>query len=169
MVTLLVAMLLVALVPSSAQIGGGLSCPDGTPLNDCIEDSVQVDQMPYLTQQSTVGATTSHGENTICSALPAMGSTVWYRFSPEETSQVTANTTGSDFDTVLAVHLLTDEGVLLQVACNDDADFPDDTTSEVSWHARAGATYFIQIGGFQMLMEAEQGELEFGLEEGADA
>jgi hypothetical protein len=76
------------------------------------------------------------------------GYTVWYTVTGTG-SEMTADTAGSYFDTVLAVY---EEGAsgLEQVVCVDDVADGEDFTllARASWESEAGTTYWIQVGGF---------------------
>jgi len=90
----------------------------------------------------------------------AIGSTVWYHFTPEQDIYLVADTFGSDFDTVLAVYKA--RGVLDElefVACNDDSG--GSSQSRLSIRAKAGETYYFQVGGFG----GQTGSLVFNLRE----
>ena len=89
----------------------------------------------------------------------SLGSTVWYRFTPQQDMELYADTFGSDFDTVLAVYVGPDLRSLGQIACNDDVG--DASHSGLTFMAFAGETYYFQAGGY----EGETGSLEFYLEQ----
>jgi hypothetical protein len=76
------------------------------------------------------------------------GYTVWYTVTGTG-GEMTADTAGSYFDTVLAVY---EEGAtgLEQVVCVDDVADGDDFSllARASWESEAGTTYWIQAGGF---------------------
>ena len=88
----------------------------------------------------------------------SLGSTVWYRFTPQQDMELYSDTFGSDFDTVLAVYVGPDLGSLEQTACNDDVG--DASHSGLTFMAFAGETYYFQAGGY----EKETGSLDFFLE-----
>src|SRR5947209_4217043 len=58
---------------------------------------------------------------------------------------VTANTAGSDYDTMLTAHTGSC-GALSEVACNDDVVFGIDVTSLVTIPVTAGTTYLFDVG-----------------------
>ncbi|HLH25960.1 MAG TPA: FecR family protein [Chloroflexota bacterium] len=100
---------------------------------------------------STVAATTEPGEPLVVDAACApttggtLGATVWYTYTTPIPAQVTIDTFGSDFDTVLAVYTGNALGSLSRVACNDDAQ---GTQSQLTFAATPGTTYRVQVGGF---------------------
>lgn len=88
----------------------------------------------------------------------AFGRTLWYTFTGTG-GPVTIDTAGSDFDTVVAVY----DGSLTEIACVDDVEFePVGFTlqSAVTVNTDAGATYYVQVGGFHDLFFG--GDPEFG-------
>jgi len=85
-----------------------------------------------------------------------LGHTVWYTF--EGTGDpVTIDTSGSNFDTVVAVYTL-DGDTWTEVGCEDD---PGDAQNPISLQARltvpteAGVTYYLQAGGFRFFFDPE--------------
>ena len=61
---------------------------------------------------------------------------------------MTADTTGSDFDTIVGVYRRTSAG-WRQVACVDDLFEPAYALqARATWASRAGTTYYIQVGGY---------------------
>ena len=61
---------------------------------------------------------------------------------------MTINTSGSNFDTLLAVYTGNSVSVLTAVASNDDANYPFNLTSSVTFHVVAGQTYHIAVDGW---------------------
>ena len=71
--------------------------------------------------------------------------TAWYRFSVPRNGQVTINTFGSNYDTVLAVY----EGSCAQLqmlACNDDHNM---FSSKATLSVRTGQTYYIEVADWE--------------------
>lgn len=72
--------------------------------------------------------------------------TVWYRFTPPCTGTIDINTTGSNYDTVLAVFRGTCRSPIA-VACNDD--FGGGLQSQLTGvGVAAGLTYYIKVSGY---------------------
>jgi hypothetical protein len=90
------------------------------------------------TQETGEGAGTSGAINT-----------VWWSWTAPTTGEVTVNTHGSDFDTILAIHTGSAMGGLTMIAVNDDSSFPSTTTSQVTFQAYAGTTYHFAVDGYQ--------------------
>jgi len=99
---------------------------------------------------NTVDATTEAGEPTIpsCTFLPSVH-TVWYGLTVSAGTEVSVDTAGSNYDTVLVVYTGASLGSLSAVACSDDVGFPTDVTSAVQFTAGSSTTYWIQAGGLE--------------------
>jgi M6 family metalloprotease-like protein len=123
------------------------------PANDAFAQAVAVGALPFTRAAvDTRGATDQAGEPTPSCA--AIGRTVWFRYTPTASGTVVADTVGSDFDTVLAVHRGTALGALTQVGCNDDITPQGETgtgnlRSRVQFAVTAGETYYLQAGGYR--------------------
>jgi hypothetical protein len=87
------------------------------------------------------------GEPSPCGLI---GSTIWFSITPIADGVVTANTVGSDFNTVLAAY---QEGSMqsppaiydpVALTCNDDAG---GAQSAIMFPVVGGTTYYIQAGG----------------------
>ncbi len=96
--------------------------------------------------------TTTTGFNTLATIeedellLYPGGSTVWYSWSTEDSGSYTFSTSGSDFDTTIAIYTGSALDELEVITFNDDAGV--DLTSEVTFSASAGVEYQIQIDGY---------------------
>jgi|GEM_PF-3939263 len=119
------------------------------PSNDDFNSPVVISQVPYSTSLDTFGATQAVDDPTIpkCNLTRAQA-TVWYRYIPSQSGTLSADTVGSDYDTVLAVWSGS-RGNLTLVECNDDRSFtPHDQDSELVASLRAGTTYYIMAGKY---------------------
>lgn len=75
--------------------------------------------------------------------------TAWWTLEGTGT-EVTVDTAGSSFDTVLGIYVLTEEG-FAQVACVDDVFTDPDQGTSLAWvtfGTDTGVTYYIQAGGY---------------------
>ena len=115
----------------------------GTPPVNDNRNNALIASPSYTNSQDTTVATMEAGEPDSCGGA-VIGRTVWYRYTPAQTGNVTISTFGSDFDTILAVYTIPVVD-LVQLICNDDSGPP---TSEVQFVAQAGVTHWIQAGGF---------------------
>lgn len=101
----------------------------------------------------TAGSTQSVGSSVDASAETseprnpsvAGGKSVWWSWTAAASSSVTISTTGSSFDTTLAIYTGTALGNLVLIGSNDDAG---GTQSAVTFSAVAGTTYAIQVDGY---------------------
>ena len=94
---------------------------------------------------SNAGATREPGEP-LHDGLPG-GSSVWWSWTATAGGQVTINTIGSDFDTVMGVYSGTVVNNLLMIASDDDSG--GNHTSLVSFNALSNTTYRIAVDGFE--------------------
>lgn len=134
--------------------GAGVVAGPPAPFNDSLLDPTVVATLPAGFSQSTVGSTGEPGEPTpSCSANA--DTTVWYRYRSRVAMVLTADTLGSDFDTILAAYITTSTG-FSEVRCNDDFS---GVTSRVKFTTQAGTTYYFQVDGFA----AGTGNLVFNL------
>jgi hypothetical protein len=101
----------------------------------------------------TAGSTQSVGSNVDSSAETgeprnpsvAGSRSVWWSWTAATSSSVTISTTGSSFDTTLAIYTGTTLGSLVLVGANDDSG---GIQSAVTFSAVAGTTYAIQVNGY---------------------
>ena len=96
----------------------------------------------FFTAGTTFGATLEVGESQPCGAI---GATIWFQVVPMSSGEFTASTTGSNFDTVLALYSGTSLSNLTLLACNDDTN---GLTSYLSAPVVVGQTYYLQLGGY---------------------
>jgi hypothetical protein len=104
---------------------------------------------------STAGATVEPGEP--AHAGSASSASVWLQWTSPANGQVTVDTRGSAFDTVLAVYQGTSLPSLVLVVENDD-EFGL-STSRLSFKAQAGRSYLLAVGGY----EGQSGAVSFSL------
>ena len=100
--------------------------------------------IPATATGTTAGATKEAGEPAHGSGGPF--SSLWFRLDADRTGIVTLSTSGSAFDTVLAVYKGSELGKLTKVAANNDAGVGI-RTSLLKFSMLAGTTYFIAIDG----------------------
>ena len=99
--------------------------------------------LPITATGTNVEATAQPGEPDH-NGSPA-GNSVWYAWTPTESSVVSVDTCGSTFDTVLAIYTGATLDALFPVASNDDAC---EHQSRVQFTAEGGTTYRIAVDGF---------------------
>ncbi|OGO50033.1 MAG: hypothetical protein A2148_02980 [Chloroflexi bacterium RBG_16_68_14] len=139
------------------------------PANDQYTDVTTIAALPFTDTADTDAATTQFGEpRSGCSYYDGVSSTVWYRFTPSQDALLLADTTGSDFDTVLAVWTQSKFG-LAEVACTSGYGYYGPPTelppgARLAFQATAGQTYYFQLGGLPY--GRSFGNLTFHLEVG---
>ena len=72
---------------------------------------------------------------------------VWYRWTAEETGTLTLKTEGSEIDTIMAAYSGDALSSLTKLATNDDYQAPE-RWSRISFHVTAGVSYSIAVDGF---------------------
>ena len=113
------------------------------PSNDDVAQPIEVAPLPFNHTLNTSNATTSTDDPTLCTGSKG-GATVWYRFVAPSSGTLTANTFGSNYDTVLAV-FSGERGALMRLACNDD-DLG--LQSRVTLTVEAGVAYLLEVADF---------------------
>lgn len=113
---------------------------------------------PVSTSGANVGATSEPGEPD--HAQTAGGASVWWTWTAPSSGSVQIDTSGSDFDTLLAVYTGESVDSLTEIGSNDD--FGDDLTSQVSFQAVAGTAYQIAVDGY----EGETGNIQLHIASG---
>ncbi len=114
------------------------------PSNDNFAGPTPVDSVPFQDEVVLVDATIEPGEPVeVCAP---MANTVWYALTVDQASTLLIDTTGSGFDTVLAVWQGTNINGLNLVKCVDDTSLG--VESRMLLAADAGETYLIQAGAF---------------------
>jgi hypothetical protein len=124
------------------------------PVNDTPDGAIALERGASVSLR-TGGA--SDGElDTTCLESPfgqtTFSRTVWYTVEGDG-SEMTIDTAGSDFDTVIAVYVEMDLGngpELVEVACVDDVfgAIGRDIHASLTGPTEAGVTYWVQIGGW---------------------
>ncbi len=117
----------------------------GPPLNDSFSSALALAGSSGSTNGTNINATKQSGEPN--HAGNTGGSSIWYRWTPAIGGQVTFNTLGSTFDTLLAVYTGSSLGSLSVVATNDDISL-NYLQSQVTFSALAGTTYRIAVDGY---------------------
>ncbi len=117
----------------------------GPPVNDSFSSAIVLAGSSGSTNGTNINATKQSGEPN--HAGNTGGSSIWYRWTPAIGGQVTFNTLGSTFDTLLAVYTGSSLGSLTVVATNDDLSL-NFLQSQVTFTALAGTTYRIAVDGY---------------------
>jgi hypothetical protein len=115
-------------------------------VNDNIVAAKTINSLPFDDSMNAAGASNETAE--VSPSCGVSSNSVWYKFTPTTTQNVSFATLKSNYDTVLSVwtgstHPLT------EVLCNDDAITSDDQekTSQTALTLTAGTPYFISVSG----------------------
>jgi hypothetical protein len=124
-----------------ANLQRALTQPSLAPVNDAFDQAVNLSGETSSTTASTTLATKETGEpNHVGNSG---GASLWYRWTAPKAGTVTIKTTGSNFNTLLAVYTGTAVGALTEVASNANG-----TNSMVSFAVTQGTSYAIAVDGF---------------------
>jgi hypothetical protein len=115
----------------------------GIPGNDNLANATAITGLSGSVTGNNANATLQPGEPTSIAGKSG-GNSVWFSFTPANTMQVSLNTDGSDFNTLLGVYRGNSVSSLTSVASNYTAG----GESSVSFVAQAGQTYYIAIDGY---------------------
>ncbi len=114
------------------------------PSNDNFAGPTLVNGVPFEDSVGVFDATVEPGEPVeVCAP---MANTVWYALTLDQAETLLIDTTGSGFDTVLAIWQGTDIAGLNLVKCVDDTSLGVESRALLA--ADAGETYLIQAGAF---------------------
>ncbi|HWA88174.1 MAG TPA: S8 family serine peptidase [Opitutus sp.] len=131
-----------------AQTGGrlnllaALTATTNRPFNDDFATRPRFAVPNLAIRASNAGASAEPGEP--AHAGSTANASLWWEWTAPTSGAVSVDTTGSDYDTVLAVYTGASLATLQPVASNDDSD---GTTSRVTFNAVAGTAYEIAVDG----------------------
>lgn len=123
---------------------------------DNLGDAKPIPSVTYVEMTSTIGATLEAGEARPCGNI---GSTVWYSYLHPVAfgfTEVKAETTGSNFNTAMAIWAVSG-GTVSLMACSDGSATGGRAQATAAFFG--GGTYLFQVGG----VNAAQGALKFSL------
>jgi hypothetical protein len=119
------------------------------PANDNFANA-QAQTGSFTDNLNNADATTEGAEPLVPSCIGPLDSvshTVWYGLTITAGAEVSADTFGSNFDTVLVVYIGASLGSLSEVACNDDGG-GSGGPSVLEFTASSSTTYWIQASGY---------------------
>lgn len=119
-----------------------------SPINDFFADATPLSGDFFAVAGSNRGATREVFEFYRPHAGTGQGKSVWWKWTAPEDGNFIINTSGSAFDTVLAVYTGASANGLTEVASNEDRSALD-WTSQVTISAVAGTTYHIAVDSFR--------------------
>ena len=98
---------------------------------------------------SNLSATLESSEPALDVLTTGGGASVWYRYTAVQNGNLTVNTSGSQFDTVLTAYTGSTISSLTRLTFNDDIDYNAGVTaSSISFNATAGITYYLRVASF---------------------
>jgi len=112
-------------------------------VNDKFEDAIALQQSSGSTVGSNVGATKEPGEPSHA-GLPG-GASVWWSWTTPAAGDLTVNTFGSSYDTLLGAYTGTNVAELQTLGGNNDAG--GGLQSQISFAVQAGVNYYIAVDG----------------------
>ncbi|MBI5466958.1 MAG: hypothetical protein HY975_01955 [Candidatus Kerfeldbacteria bacterium] len=115
------------------------------PLNDNFSNAVKIAASGGLVLGNNEFATTEPAEPDHAGALSSSAS-LWWTFAPAVSGTYFVDSTGSTFDTLLAVYTGTNVGALTKVAAVDDVG--SQLQGYLSFSATAGTTYRVAVAGY---------------------
>ncbi len=101
----------------------------------------------FVVRGNNASATSEAGEPQLATGF-APQKTVWLAWKPAVSGVADLDTSGSAFDTVLAVFTGTSLSSLSRITYNDDPPNRTDRTSKLKFNATANTTYLIAVGGY---------------------
>lgn len=114
--------------------------------NDFFDNAIEISQTGGhigSTAGNNTNATTETGEPN--HAKKDGDKSVWWKWTAPTNGEMTVDSCGSSFDTVMGIYTGTIVSALSEMVSNDDAC---GLQSSATWSARAGITYYIAIDGF---------------------
>lgn len=122
---------------------GALTTTTNRPFNDDFAGRPSFNSPNLRLRASTAGGTAESGEPAH-GGIPAANS-IWWEWTAPTSGAVTLSTSGSNYDTVLAVYTGNALGALTPVAANDNDG--NNATSRLTFTATAGTTYQLAVDG----------------------
>jgi len=118
-----------------AAVGLGTAAHADTVANDSFANATVISSLPFSTTEDLSQATSDPSDPP--SGCSTNGS-VWFSFTPSSDMMLRADTSGSNYYTVVSAWTGT-QGSLNQVACDN---YPYDGPSKITFSATAGTTYY---------------------------
>jgi len=103
--------------------------------------AISISSLPFSASLDTSMFTSLGDPGPVCGSHSGQRS-AWFTFTPSTTVTLTADTFGSNYDTILSAYF----GMFSSVACNDDAGGV--SQSQISFQATAGTKYSIMVSSF---------------------
>jgi CSLREA domain-containing protein len=120
--------------------------PATPPANDRCGFATLVTKSPFTETVGTTGATTDDAHDPVPSCNSSRRKNVWYRFTADAATAITIDTSGSTYQTVIAVYRGSDCFALGAVACSAQPLLMT-SNSGLQFVPVAGESYKVQISG----------------------
>ena len=123
------------------------------PVNDSCSGAISITGNPFANVVVTTGSTTEATDPYPSCGNLSRARSVWYRFTAPSSGRITANTFGSNYNTILSAFTGAC-GALTPVpgACNDNASFLT-LLSQISFNATAGTAYYFMVSSYTPLAD----------------
>ncbi len=125
----------------SDVLDGVVAIPNEDLTQDDFGNVFPLPSAPVMDTVSIGAATTASDDPNLPCGADTGYNTVWYKFTPSASGTLLINTTGSDYDTILAVWT-GGRGALTSQACSDNFN---GNQSEVQFEAASGTPYYIEV------------------------
>src|ERR1041385_2262331 len=125
---------------------GSIHLYAAAPSNDNFVNALTITGTNVTVTGSNVGATKEVGEPNI-EGNPG-GKSVWWKWTAPGDGSVIIQTTGSDFDTLLAGYSGTSIATLSDTVMDSNDDNGNDKTSLIGFNVKSGTTYRIVVDGY---------------------
>lgn len=127
----------------------GIGWDDACPVpNDDFDNATLINTMPYTDIQDTYSDTTALDDPLLpCGSQDQGMGSVWYRYTPASEEILNLSTSGSEYNTMLAVWTGS-RGSLVNVGCDDDS--ASGLQSFLSLPISAEQTYYIEVAGYYL-------------------
>lgn len=127
------------------------------PPNDDFAAATAIPALPFTDRADTTAATREANEPTPSCAFGNLTGSVWYSFSPDTSSSVSARATSPFVSTAVAVYTGSSLGGLTELKCRNFSGL-------MTFRAEAGTTYYLQAGG----VFGSRGPIDFRLDVAPD-
>jgi hypothetical protein len=131
---------------TALDVFGYNSTPVSPPLNDNFSLAQVIGGCAGTVHGSNLGSSREANEPNHSPDNGGGNRSVWFVWQSPSTGNVTINTVGSDFDTVLGIYRGTSLDSLVTIGKDDDSN--PDHTSSVTFSATAGNIYRIAVDGY---------------------
>ncbi|GAB5561852.1 MAG: hypothetical protein SynsKO_34990 [Synoicihabitans sp.] len=125
--------------------------PDSPPVNDNFQNAVEIGlgvSGGVTVWGNSAQSSSEAGEPLLNFPVNGGGRTVWWKWTAAASGHISANTTGSSFDTMLGIYVGDTVGSLDLRVTNDDIIPGVVRSSEVSLQVSEGITYYFLIDGW---------------------